>query len=235
MNAQPQNTPTIIDAEPVNAHFEHPYAPTDIIVDDEPVQHVEMQLLHPHDPAPEPPNRHTYLPSSVVAEAHRLRDTRKKVEDLKRQSDGLIGPIGLDSIIGLVPILGAVYSITIIIMLNHHAGRAKCSFATRMQGVFIGILDVVIGALPGPGDLIDAFLRAHSYYASKIIDEIDEKLIALGQAQHIGTQRGYLTNLELTGLQETMTPGSTQEKKPGFITYAVWGFAALVVLSAVVG
>ena len=51
------------------------------------------------------------LPSDIELYERKLLDSRTEIEKLRRLSDGLLGPIGLDAIIGIIPIAGDLHTV----------------------------------------------------------------------------------------------------------------------------
>ena len=97
----------------------------------------------------------------------------------RRLSDGLLfGYVGLDAVTGLLPGVGALYSAGGGLWLLRQAVRAGCTRRTMGYGIGLVAADVVVGALPVLGDLMDVFLRSHAWFAGRILEEIDDRLAA---------------------------------------------------------
>lgn len=84
------------------------------------------------------------------------------IERIEQASDGLVGPVGLDGVVGLIPGVGAAYSIGAGLAIISIAGSAGVSFLTLLKMVGVIVIDVVIGAVLGIGDLVDFFFRGHA-------------------------------------------------------------------------
>lgn len=184
------------------------------------------ELITPGQAMPPAEPTHRALPPHILAFEQVLAETYHDVTEFRRQSDGLIGPIGLDAMLGMVPILGGLYSSYGAFKLLGSAARAKCSSSTRFTGFVLAGLDVVIGVVVGVGDIVDAFFRSHAIYASHILDEIRAKLIAIETARQAGHQQGFLTQGEITRLEDTLfRGGKTQSamKIRGFVVLDVLG------------
>lgn len=74
---------------------------------------------------------------------------------------GLRTKVGLDALLGVVPVVGDVVSAGIGLYLVAQARELGAS--RRLQARMIGnlLLDVAIGAVPIAGDIADVFFRAH--------------------------------------------------------------------------
>ena len=162
-----------------------------------------------------------------------LVETYQDVEAFSKQSDGLIGPIGLDAILGMVPVLGGLYSTYGAFKLLGSAARAKCSASTRLTGFALTGIDIIVGIAIGVGDLIDAFLRSHAIYAGMIRDEIRAKLIAIETTREIGREQGYLTASDAARLEDTLFRGGKSQGFTRFRTFLFLGVAALLLYSCV--
>lgn len=101
-------------------------------------------------------------------EAARERIARKRaqaiesIEVVERLSDGVIGPVGLDGVIGLIPGVGAAYSVLAGVAIIGIAGSAGVSFGTLVKMLLVVVFDVLIGAFVGIGDFFDFLFRGHA-------------------------------------------------------------------------
>ena len=70
-------------------------------------------------------------------------------------------PVGLDALLGVVPVAGDVLSAAIGLYLVAQARELGAS--RRLQARMVGnlLLDAAIGAVPIAGDVADVFFRAH--------------------------------------------------------------------------
>lgn len=157
--------------------------------------------------APPAETLHTHIPAHLLADQQQLLEVLQQVQAIRRQADGLFGPIGLDALITPIPVVGALYSGLTGLRLLGCASRARCSLATRTAGMALVGADVVIGAIIGVGDLIDVVFRSHAIYAGMIEGEIRSKLSTVGAVQAAGQHQGYLTERDLTRLEDTLHRG----------------------------
>lgn len=128
------------------------------------------------------------LPPDIAAMRQRLVEARTDVAQFSRFADGLIlRKVGLDGIVGLIPIVGEVYSLYAAIILIQQAIKAKCSWSTILGGVVMMAIDVAIGTWLVIGDLADFFFRSHAWFASLMLSEIDEKLAHIDLAHRISS------------------------------------------------
>ena len=99
--------------------------------------------------------------------AQRKRRARERLITLARLMDsaivlpGVRGGIGLDALLGLVPIAGDAVSALIGVYSIVQARELGASrwLQARMAGNLL--LDAAIGAVPVAGDIADVFFRAH--------------------------------------------------------------------------
>ena len=111
---------------------------------------------------------------------HRVRATRARLQRIAYWLEGCIPipgtrwKIGLEPIIGLVPIAGDVvgFLLSTIIVLEGIKLGAPASLITRMVG--ITIFDVLIGLVPVLGDLFDFAYKANRRNAQLLTQHLDE-------------------------------------------------------------
>lgn len=104
---------------------------------------------------------------------------RRRVEALEKLLDrafvvpGLNRPVGLDAVIGLVPVAGDTIAALMGLYLvweGRNIGMSKWQLA-RMTGT-VGI-DWLIGTVPVAGDLIDFFFRSNTRNLKRIRSHLD--------------------------------------------------------------
>ncbi|MEO0467263.1 MAG: DUF4112 domain-containing protein [Pseudomonadota bacterium] len=83
----------------------------------------------------------------------RLLDTQFNLPFLPR--------FGLDSLVGLVPVVGDVVTALMGLYALGLAQKHKLPFGTKLGMAWNIIFDMIIGAFPLVGDLFDFFFRAH--------------------------------------------------------------------------
>lgn len=105
--------------------------------------------------------------SPTVTEAERRARARRQLTALARVMDsafevpGLRTPVGLDALLGIVPVVGDLVSAGIGLFM---VARARELGASRwLQARMVGnlLLDAAIGAVPVAGDIADIYFRAH--------------------------------------------------------------------------
>ena len=86
--------------------------------------------------------------------------------------------VGLDGLIGLIPVGGD--AISALIGLYHFwvAGKLKLGFGTQLSILINLALDFLVGAVPLIGDLIDFAFRSHRRNMKLIERKLAEKLEA---------------------------------------------------------
>ena len=117
------------------------------------------------------------MPRDIRNLAVRLNALRGNAEDFKKISDGyLFGFVGLDALLGFIPVVGGIYTAGGGLWLLGIAIQSKCSAGTIAMCVALSVLDIIIGIFVGFGDVADVFFRSHAWIAERIIKEIDDKL-----------------------------------------------------------
>ncbi|MGJ8562003.1 MAG: DUF4112 domain-containing protein [Alphaproteobacteria bacterium] len=124
------------------------------------------------------------LPDDINLQVQKLKKTHEEATNFKKLSDGMFCGIGLDAGIGLIPVIGGIYTVLGGMWLTTLAIRARCSFGTIASCVVLTLLDLIIGVFVGAGDVLDAFFRSHAWAATRIMSEIESKL------EHINHTKG---------------------------------------------
>ena len=118
-----------------------------------------------------------------------LHNIRLGVERVRKVSDRIIGigpiGIGLDGILGFVPVLGVAYTVIAGSMLMMAGVRARASPMTLLHmGALLAIdtlLDVPAGTLPGIGSsLADTVFTGHKWSANLLLKHMDHTLYIEG-------------------------------------------------------
>lgn len=102
-----------------------------------------------------------------ISPAERKRRARERLITLTRLMDSAIDvpvlrtKVGLDALLGVVPVAGDLLSAAIGVYLITQARELGAS--RWLQGKMIGnlVLDAAVGAVPLAGDIFDVYFRAH--------------------------------------------------------------------------
>lgn len=102
-----------------------------------------------------------------VSAAERKRRARERLITLTRLMDSAVDvpllrtKVGLDALLGVVPVAGDVLSAAIGLYLIAQARELGAS--RWLQGKMLGnlVLDAAVGAVPLAGDVFDIYFRAH--------------------------------------------------------------------------
>lgn len=102
-----------------------------------------------------------------VSSAERKRRARERLITLTRLMDSAVDvpllrtKVGLDALLGVIPVAGDLLSAAIGIYLITQARELGAS--RWLQGKMVGnlVLDAAVGAVPLAGDLFDVYFRAH--------------------------------------------------------------------------
>lgn len=142
------------------------------------------------------------LTPKIEAYEDRLYQTKKEVGNFVKTSEGFLFKfIGLDGLIGLIPVAGAVYTAFGGFWLLSQSGRVRADFADKATIVALTIVDIVIGVFPGVGDVADFFFRSHSWNGRRLIDRADHQLALIDRAR---TQVAQGLNPNLKELEEVL-------------------------------
>ena len=102
-----------------------------------------------------------------ISPAERKRRARERLIALTRLMDSAVDvpvlrtKVGLDALLGIVPVAGDLLSAAIGVYLIAQARELGAS--RWLQGKMIGnlVLDAAVGAVPLAGDIFDVYFRAH--------------------------------------------------------------------------
>lgn len=124
-----------------------------------------------------------------------LHNIRLSIERVKKLSDNVVGVgpvgIGLDGILGFVPVAGQVYSAGAGALLCMEGVRARASATTIIQMGTILVIDTFSSLLPGVGGLIDALFTGHKWAANLLIKHMDETIYFEGKRRDVKDSREY--------------------------------------------
>ena len=184
-------------------------------------------------PAPEPERTYTHFPAHILTFEHQLGAVQRDVETMRRQADGIIGPIGLDGLLTIIPVVGGLYSAYAGFTLLSCAFRARCSASTKISGVVLTVADMGIGVVVGVGDLLDFLFRSHAIQAGMILREIENKQVAIAIARQIGGEQGYLTQSQIDQLEDQLFRGGKTKFASQIGTWIALGALGVLLYSCV--
>jgi hypothetical protein len=112
-------------------------------------------------------NLGAYAATEGVTEDAARREFARSIEKLARIMDSavnlpIIGPVGLDAVLGLLPVVGDLTSAAVSVSLIARSlryGVPREIIARMLANV---VLDVLIGTIPVAGDVADAWFRANT-------------------------------------------------------------------------
>lgn len=70
-------------------------------------------------------------------------------------------PVGLDAILGLLPVVGDFVGLVPAVLHQAAARRLGAPLRTRVGMALRSLLDLLVGSIPLVGDLLDVWLRAN--------------------------------------------------------------------------
>ena len=121
-----------------------------------------------------------YAAAQGISEDQARREFAESIERLARLMDSavrlpIIGPVGLDAVLGLVPVAGDVLSAAIAVSL---VGRSlKYGVPHELIGRMLGnvLFDLLLGAMPVAGDVADMWFRANTRNVALLRAYLDEQ------------------------------------------------------------
>ena len=143
------------------------------------------------------------LPSDIELYERKLLDSRIEIEKLRKLSDGLLGPIGLDAMIGIIPIAGDLYTVFAGSRLFVLARRVNAPLGDLFLLPFLSIVDLTAGftLFPVGGDIIDAFFRIHAWFGGRLITHVNMHLSLIENARF---QIGQNQDFDLIALRNSL-------------------------------
>ncbi|WP_266080085.1 DUF4112 domain-containing protein [Haladaptatus caseinilyticus] len=112
------------------------------------------------------------LPRSVDRAAiERMRTVARIFDDLVRVP-GTDFRVGIDPILGALPVAGDVISAGLSLYIVLEAGRLGVSFTTLLRMIANVSIDVVGGAIPIVGGIVDAVWKANKRNLELVLDEL---------------------------------------------------------------
>lgn len=85
--------------------------------------------------------------------------------------------LGWESVIGIIPVLGDILGFILALMVIRTAKQVEggLPFSLKLRMYVLAFLDVLLGAIPGAGDLFDAILKANNRNAIALEEYLREK------------------------------------------------------------
>lgn len=83
--------------------------------------------------------------------------------------------IGIDPLIGLIPVVGDVAGFGLSGFLIHRAGRLGVSRLTRLRMMLNAAIELLLGAIPLAGDLFDFGWRANAKNTALIVRHLERR------------------------------------------------------------
>lgn len=124
------------------------------------------------------------LPKEIEFFETELTEARNDIQNLIRVSDGLLfGVVGMDAFLGVIPGVGAIYTFFASCWMFALAIRVKTPTSELLTFIFLTSIDMGFGIVPAVGDLIDAFVRIHSWFGNQLLETIDRKLNTIARAK----------------------------------------------------
>lgn len=142
------------------------------------------------------------LPPKIEAYEVKLRRAKNDITSFLKLSEGLIfNYVGVDALVGAIPVVGDLYTAMGGMWLISQAGRVRAGFQEKLVIAGFTLIDVALGLVPGPGDIVDIFVRVHAWNGQRLISHTDEHLRLINQARQ---QLAMGINPDLTALEDIL-------------------------------
>ena len=178
-----------------------------------------------------PTGGHRTLPGDIRAERVALQEAMLRAEEISNEADGIWGPIGMDGLTGLIPGVGALYTLYTMLRLQGCAARARCGVGLRLTGGCLGLADMGIGVIVGAGDLVDFLFRSGAIFAGSIQRDIRRKLMLIEAAEDQQRVLGYLPDEDVARLRFVLFGRSHPEEGDWMPTMIAFVVVAILIYS----
>ena len=126
------------------------------------------------------PNKNLTENANKEDQLQHLQTVEKEIQHFRYISEELFfGTIGLDAIVGLIPIIGGLYTLTGGFWLLKKAKQIQCPPKTCRWILRLTFLDAAIGFIPGIGDIMDIFIRSHAWSVTEIEKHLQQQISKL--------------------------------------------------------
>jgi hypothetical protein len=125
----------------------------------------------------------TTIRSIDISSAERKRRARERLITLTRLMDSAIDvpvlrtKVGLDALLGIVPVAGDLLSAAVGVYLIAQARELGASRWLQAKMASNLVLDATVGAVPLAGDVFDVYFRAHRRNLKLLQKELGEPFI----------------------------------------------------------
>lgn len=154
------------------------------------------------------------IPFKVEAYEKELLETRAEIKKFVKLSEGLVfGKIGLDAGIGLIPVVGGLYTGIVGIWLLIQANKVRSGLQEKFFIFILTLVDIILGlfVFPGVGDILDAFFRVHAWNGDRLIAHIDYQLLLIARVRE---QISKGIHSDLNALEDVLfRKGKTKEEQ----------------------
>ncbi|NEQ39330.1 MAG: DUF4112 domain-containing protein [Okeania sp. SIO3I5] len=168
------------------------------------------------------------VPPDIEMYEAKLLKSRNDIESFKKLSDGLLfGKIGVDAFLGIIPVVGGVYTGFAGLWMLMQASRVRASLGDMFLIVFLSVIDILIGFFVGVGDVLDALFRIHAWLGERLIEHIDMQLAFIEKAKNRASQS---QNPDFTALRDILFRGG-KTRQQQILIYIVIAIVLLVGLA----
>lgn len=183
--------------------------------------------------APQPNIVSYTLPANIVSYRIKIAGVGQSVGQLGKVMDGLVfGYVGVDAVIGLVPVASGILTGVTTFWLVSKAGEVKMAMGDRVLMSGIGMIDGIFGfAPPGVGVVPDFFFRAHAWNSARIQRHVENQLAQI-DAIELDLQRPMPEEhhaKSLQQLEDSLFRGG-RTKQEGWIRMGIIAVACLSLL-----
>jgi len=127
---------------------------------------------------------HAQLPDDIHGYKVELMTARESIARIVWFSDGMIGNfVGLDAVVGLIPGVGALYTLGVGSILMRQSLRFNFSQMKTLGFAGVTLIDALFGVVPAGGDLVDLFVRIHAWQGNALLEHIDKQIAVISHAE----------------------------------------------------
>ncbi|NER20850.1 MAG: DUF4112 domain-containing protein [Symploca sp. SIO1C2] len=158
------------------------------------------------------PQKVQSLPIKIEAYEVNLLQAKDEIKNFIRLSEGLVfKKVGLDALLGIIPVVGGIYTGVAGIWLLFQSNRVKTGFQEKLLILILTLADIVIGVLVAAGDILDAFFRVHAWTGNRLIAHINMQLSLIERTRE---QLNQGLDVDLDALEDILfRNGSTKRQK----------------------
>jgi hypothetical protein len=126
------------------------------------------------------------IPVDIEQYLDELKANREYITRVTQMADAwLFNYFGLDALIGLLPVVGALYTLGTSVYLFNKSVKFRLGSSKLLWFGSIALADSLVSAVPITGDVLDLFIRVHAWHGNALIAHMDEQILAILKAKKL--------------------------------------------------